>query len=234
MNLFYHPDAREGHDVLFDPAESLHMTKVLRKKSGDVINLTDGRGHHFKATIEVGKRETAARINSAEFFHRRENFLELAIAPTKNNERLEWLVEKAVEIGVDKISLIQCEHSERPHLKIDRLSKIAVSAMKQSLKFYLPEIVALVKLKDWISSCGQSVKCIAHCEVDQPRRLLQHILLPGQSAAIAIGPEGDFSQGEIEYALSNGFKSVSLGDARLRTETAALAAVHTFELINQK
>ncbi len=234
MNLFYHPDARNGNTVLFDAAESLHMTRALRKKSGDVIDLTDGCGHHFTASLDVGKRETTATIISSEFFEPRKNFLEVAMAPTKNNERLEWLVEKAVEIGIDKISLILCDHSERPHLKTDRLLKIAISAMKQSLRFYLPEISPLIKFSDWAEACNQSVKCIAYCDENSPRRLLQHTLLVNTGAAVAIGPEGDFSSAEIAFALSKGFHPVSLGDARLRTETAALAAVHTFELVNQK
>ncbi len=234
MNLFYHALARIGQPVIFDSSEATHLVKVLRKKSGDIIDLTDGNGHLFRAVIEIGKRETTATMFEVEHKPRRAEFLELAIAPTKNNERLEWFVEKAVEIGVERITLLHCEHSERPHLKLDRLHKIAVSAMKQSLKFYLPEITEMIPFRDWVKKNENALRCIAHCETDQPRELLKNVLKQNVNTCIAIGPEGDFSKSEIAMAMEHQFIPVSLGNARLRTETAALAAVHTFELSHQK
>jgi 16S rRNA (uracil1498-N3)-methyltransferase len=233
MNLFYHPLAKHGEKVILDAPESVHLVKVLRKKDGDLIDFTDGKGNHFKATLEIQKRQTIAIMDSAIFYPPSPSFLEIAIAPTKNVERLEWFVEKAVEFGIEKISLIHCQNSERPHLKLDRLERIAISAMKQSLKFYLPQITEMTSYTAWLDQCNTEVKCIAHCREDQVRKSLKNTLVPGKTTCIAIGPEGDFSKEEIAAANQKGFLGVSLGSSRLRTETAAIAAVHTFELINQ-
>jgi 16S rRNA (uracil1498-N3)-methyltransferase len=233
MNLFYHNEAATGKVIVFDPSEGLHISKVLRKNSGDVIHVTDGLGFLYQAILDIQKKETRAEVLDGQKMPEGKAHLELAVAPTKNNERLEWFVEKAVEIGVHKISLILCEHSERPHLRIDRLQKVAISAMKQSLKFYLPEITELIKFKDWVQLQTTGIRCIAHCNDIPERTSLMKTLIPNQNATIAIGPEGDFSKVEIDFALSIGFKGVHLGNSRLRTETAALAAVHTFELVNQ-
>jgi 16S rRNA (uracil1498-N3)-methyltransferase len=233
MNLFYHASAQMNATIIFDSAEATHLVKVLRKQSGDIIDLTDGQGNHFRAALDIGKKETKAIVLEGRFIQPRSEFLEIAIAPTKNNERLEWFVEKAVEIGVEKITLLHCEHSERPHLKLDRLHKIAVSAMKQSLKFYLPVISEMTSFRQWLSETSATQKCIAHCEADLPRVFLKNAIEGKSNVCIAIGPEGDFSKAEIEAAISTGFVPASLGSSRLRTETAALAAVHTFELIHQ-
>jgi 16S rRNA (uracil1498-N3)-methyltransferase len=232
MNLFYHPEVGIGAQIEFDPGESLHISKVLRRQSGDVLDLTDGRGHHAKGIIEVGKKTVTASIQSCEQIPARIPFLEMAIAPTKNNERTEWFVEKAVEIGVEKITLIHCKHSERPHLKTERLKKVAISAMKQSLKFHLPEITEIISFDEWVRNASTELKCIAHCHEGE-KQLLRDAVKNHHQAAIAIGPEGDFSTDEIAFAIQSGFIPVSLGASRLRTETAALAAVHTFEVINQ-
>jgi 16S rRNA (uracil1498-N3)-methyltransferase len=157
----------------------------------------------------------------------------LAIAPTKNNERLEWLVEKAIEIGVHHIIPIHCKHSERPIIKADRLHRVAVSAMKQSLKYFLPELRALTPFEQLVRAGFDGDAFLAHCYTDLPRTYLQQALHAKRNALICIGPEGDFSREEIAIAEKEGFTSVSLGESRLRTETAGIAAVHTFELINQ-
>lgn len=159
--------------------------------------------------------------------------MEIAIAPTKNTDRLEWFVEKAVELGVQKISLIKCEHSERPHLKLDRLYRVAIAAIKQSRKTHLPEITEVQPFPQWIAHTNAPIKCIAHCADDVQKTLLQAVIRKGENTIIAIGPEGDFSSSEVALAKQNGFTSVSLGEARLRTETAGMAAVHTFQLIQQ-
>ena len=160
------------------------------------------------------------------------------MAPTKNPSRMEWLVEKAVEVGVGEITLLQCDHSERSFLKTDRLEKLAISAMKQSLHTTLPHINPAVNLKDWLNSqlstLNSQLKFIAHCEADKPRTPLANALKPSTNAVVLIGPEGDFSEEEIALALQCGFQPVSLGPSRLRTETAALYAVCAFNLINDR
>jgi 16S rRNA (uracil1498-N3)-methyltransferase len=233
MYLFYHPQAAAGANVLLEAGEAMHITKVLRKKEGDTIQLTDGRGKLFEGTVHLSKKEAAVVLKSFEEKPARTHSLELAIAPTKNQDRLEWFIEKAVEIGVEKITLLQCEHSERFHLRHDRLQRVAAAAMKQSLKFYMPEISALIDFKSWLDQSHGQNKCIAHCHDNISKVLLQKALDSKASGTIAIGPEGDFSTSEVELALNKGFVSVSLGNSRLRTETAAMCAVHTFELVHQ-
>ncbi|MBX7051915.1 MAG: 16S rRNA (uracil(1498)-N(3))-methyltransferase [Flavobacteriales bacterium] len=232
MNLFYHPDISVGSQIEFESGESIHISKVLRKQTGDILDITDGQGHHAKASIVVGKKSVVANIESIQKIASRPFYLELCIAPTKNNERTEWFVEKAVEIGIEKITLVHCKHSERPHLKTERLHKVAISAMKQSLKFHLPEISGIIPFHEWIAGELPETRCIAHC-MPTEKKLLRDVLNGKKSACIAIGPEGDFSAEEIEQALSKQFIAVSLGQSRLRTETAALAAVHTFEVVHQ-
>jgi len=158
---------------------------------------------------------------------------ELAIAPTKNSDRLEWFSEKSVEIGVGRITLIHCEHSERPRINSERLQRIAISALKQSGRTWLPLISELQPFEQWVKSCSAELKGVAHCIDGADKILLRDFILPAKSAAIAIGPEGDFSPAEVRLAAVAGFQAVSLGEARLRTETAALAAVHTYNLLNQ-
>lgn len=232
MNLFYHPEARLGNTVSIEAAEALHITKVFRKRDGDTIQITDGAGSLFDATLSIEVKRTLATIADKIRTEEYRNQLEIAISPTKNNERLEWFIEKAVEIGIGKISLIECDHSERVHVKQDRLLRVAISAMKQSLKLFLPEITEIQNFDSWVKSTQAEIKCIAHC-YDAEKRLLKNVLKAKEQVCIAIGPEGDFSKKEIELAVANGFMGVSLGNSRLRTETAALVAVHTFELINQ-
>jgi 16S rRNA (uracil1498-N3)-methyltransferase len=233
MALFYHPLAQPNANLEIDAQEGAHISRVLRMKDGDLIWLTDGKGLRITASIEHGKRSLTAHVSEAGEMMPQESRLTLAIAPTKNNERLEWFVEKAVEIGIQKIQLIHCRHSERPSIKTERLQRVAVSAMKQSQRYYLPEILPIIAFNDWLASIETDQKFIAHCRTERHRRLLRDALQNGIPACIAIGPEGDFSDEEIETARTGGFVEVSLGHARLRTETAALAAVHTFELINQ-
>lgn len=218
--------------VEVEETEARHIAKVLRHRSGDIIHLTDGRGNLYRAELNIVKNSVQLLVQEKIRSGADSHLLEIAVAPTKNNERLEWFVEKAVEIGVGKISLIHCEHSERSRAKVERLEKLAISAMKQSLKLHLPAIGELVDFEKWLESASAEIKCIAHC-YEGEKRFLKNVLKPGKTACIAIGPEGDFSKEEIKLALTHGFVPVSLGNSRLRTETAALAAVHTFEIINQ-
>ena len=240
MQLFYSKDIEPGGLCTLDPEESRHAVRVLRKRLGDEISLTDGRGRLFRCRIAVADDRacTVEAIASEPLICQPACSIRLAVAPTKNPARMEWLVEKAVEVGVGEISLIECDHSERSFLKTDRLERIALSAMKQSLHTLLPQINAPMKLKDWIAahqtSPAHCQKLIAHCEAGQPRVPLAAALTAGNDAAVLIGPEGDFSPDEIDRALAAGFTPVSFGSARLRTETAALYAVAAFNLINDR
>ena len=240
MQLFYCKDITPNAFCTLDAEESRHAVRVLRLREGDELNVTDGRGNLYRCRI-VTADDRACVIEAAEqeFSTLHSPFsIHLAVAPTKNPSRMEWLVEKAVEIGVGEITLLNCDHSERTFLKTDRLEKLAVSAMKQSLHTLLPEIHPAVSLRDWLNSqlsiVNSQLKFIAHCESDKPRTPLATALKPGCDAVVLIGPEGDFSPEEIALALDCGFQPVSLGPSRLRTETAALYAVTAFNLINDR
>ena len=240
MQLFYNPDITPNAYCPLDPEESRHAVRVLRMREGDELYVTDGKGNLYRCQIvEANDKACVVNVIAQEFSIFNSQFLiHLAVAPTKNPSRMEWLVEKAVEIGVGEITLLQCDHSERSFLKTDRLEKLAVSAMKQSLHTVLPKINPAVKLTDWLNSSPDthqsSLKFIAHCEADKPRTPLAAALKPGKDAVVLIGPEGDFSEEEIALALACGFQPVSLGPSRLRTETAALYAVVAFNLINDR
>lgn len=212
-----------GQSIILDPDESHHIARVMRMKSGDQINLTDGRGNLTKADIAViGKKDVIIITGNIEKgWDQIPEKLTIAVAPTKNADRLEWFVEKATEIGIKKIIPLICEHSERTQLRIDRLKKIAVSAMKQSTRTILPEISEPVKFADLLKNVFPEQRFIAYAEEQQP----DHIADLYQSdieTIVLIGPEGDFSKNELILAAEAQFKCVSLGNARLRTETAAL------------
>lgn len=231
MNLFYQPLISEGIHHL-DEEESRHCVKVLRKNSGDRIHLTDGKGFFYDALISKPDfRQCQFSIEKTIPAEMRNYTIHIAIAPTKNADRIEWFVEKATEFGIDKITLIECENSERTFLKTERLRKLAVSAMKQSLKATLPVIDDQMPFSDLIASSKEGGKFIAY--VDNSNTVhLQHVAARSQASVVLIGPEGDFSQGEVTLALKAGFTKVSLGKSRLRTETAAVAACHILNLIN--
>jgi 16S rRNA (uracil1498-N3)-methyltransferase len=242
MQLFYSKEITPTGFCTLDAEESRHAVRVLRLREGDEMNVTDGRGNLYRCQI-VEANDKACVVEASELLsasHFPLSTLHLAVAPTKNPSRMEWLVEKAVEIGVGEITLLNCDHSERSFLKTDRLEKLAISAMKQSLHTVLPEIHPAVKLSDWLHSNIQTFKhsniqrFIAHCEADKPRVPLATALQPGKDTVVLIGPEGDFSEDEIALALECNFQPVSLGPARLRTETAALYAVTAFNLINDE
>ena len=240
MQLFYSKDISSSGFCTLDAEESRHAVRVLRMREGDTINVTDGMGHLYQCRIVQADDKACVVECLNVLLHDCLNAaaIHLAVAPTKNPARMEWLVEKAVEIGVGEITLLQCDHSERSFLKTDRLERLALSAMKQSLHLTLPRINPAVNLKDWLNSqfsiLNSQLKFIAHCEADKPRVPLATALQPGHDAVVLIGPEGDFSEEEIALALDCGFQPVSLGPSRLRTETAALYAVTAFNLINDK
>jgi len=234
MQLFYNSDIKSTDTIFqFDKEESKHIIKVLRKRGGDIIHITNGKGYLFHSEITLeSEKKCEVKIIKIDAFEARKYNLHIAIAPTKMNDRLEWFLEKATEIGIDEISLILCDHSERKTFKIDRAEKIIQAAMKQSNQFYLPKINEPISFSDFISKETNSLNFIAHCEEDK-KDLFKNGIQANQNILVLIGPEGDFSPKEIALALKNNFIPVSLGNTRLRTETAGIVACHTVALINE-
>ena len=233
MHIFYTPDI-SGNNYTLNETESKHCVRVLRLDKGDEITLVDGCGGYFTAEIaDPNPKRCLVNVIKSELNFGLRNFqIHVAIAPTKNIERMEWFLEKATEIGISRVIPILCQHSERKEIKHERLEKVMVSAMKQSLKAYLPQLDDLTKLSDLINQPFEGLKFIAHCG-EQHRELLKNRIVPNHNYLILIGPEGDFSPEEIELALKSGFQAVSLGDSRLRTETAGVVACHTLNLMNE-
>lgn len=234
MELFFSRDI-EGGICRLDQDESGHCIKVLRHRAGDEISVIDGCGtlYRCRITSDSHKGVEAMVLSSEEGWGAHSYHLHMAVCPTKNNDRYEWFAEKACEIGLDEISPVIGEHSERRIFKTARIEKILVSAAKQSLKGAVPVVHEPVSVKEFIEGFADSthgpLKLIAYCFEDEnvPRRSIKEVLAgyEGSDIVILIGPEGDFSRAEAELALANGFIPVHLGDSRLRTETAALAAV---------
>ncbi|WP_159950781.1 16S rRNA (uracil(1498)-N(3))-methyltransferase [Polaribacter septentrionalilitoris] len=235
MQLFYNPDiSLETKQITFDKVESRHIVRVLRKKEGAILKITNGKGFLFDAKIIIAndKKCLAEIINSEEQPKPWDYYLHIAIAPTKNNDRTEWFLEKATEIGIDEITPIICQNSERRVVKLERFEKIIQSAMKQSLKFNLPKLNAPVKFNEFINHDFDGKVCIAHCEDQRDKNHLKDAINLSEKTTILIGPEGDFSMDEIEKALEKKCIPISLGESRLRTETAALIAVNLVSFIN--
>lgn len=234
MQLFYIPEISNGQDFL-DKDESRHAFKVLRKKAGDRVHAIDGKGNLYtiEFTLLTDKKANFIIVNQEGEYQKRNHYLHILVAPTKNIDRIEWFLEKATEIGIDRITPILCEHSERNQIKEDRLNRIIVSAMKQSEKAYLPTLDPLTKIEDAITESFEGQRFIAYCE-DKPEAHLHSKLDPSQKQVqVFIGPEGDFSPKEIELAQQNHIDWVNLGQSRLRTETAALVACHTVNLFHE-
>ena len=234
MQLFYNPAiSSEDKEVIFPKDESKHIVKVLRKQEGDNLNITNGKGFLFSAEIiEANHNKCKAKITAVEQERDKKYHIHLAVAPTKMNDRFETFLEKATEIGLDKITPIICDHSERKVVKINRFERVLQSAMKQSLHYSMPVISEAISFQEFIQQEQNEQKFIAHCE-ENDKKSLQKELEPGKSYTILIGPEGDFSSEEIESAIKAGFIPVTLGNTRLRTETAAIVAAHTAALINE-
>ena len=231
MNLFYQPLIKEGRHSL-DPDESRHCTKVLRKKTGDRITVVDGKGRFYEAVLnDVDARQCNFSIIDETAEPSRPFSVHIAVAPTKNTDRMEWFVEKATEVGIDQISFIQCDHSERIRLRLERIERIAINAMKQSLKASVPIISDLIAFSDFIKQREEKEKFIACVDPSNPHHL-KDLAAPSSSYCVLIGPEGDFSEAELDLANKLGYKKISLGKSRLRTETAALVACHTLNLLN--
>lgn len=226
MHLFYAPEITDKtHDYSLSEEESKHCVRVLRLKQGSQVELLNGKGLSAIAEIDDDHpKKCRLKILSTEFFPPNKE-IHLALAPTKNMDRMEWLVEKATEIGLTKLSFLKCDHNERGQLKLDRLEKIAISAMKQSKRYYLPEITELVSFQSFVENHPNGF--IGHC---YPAEKIALNLI-SESKVFLIGPEGDFSENEVNLALQNGYRAVSLSDFRLRTETAALISVMKLSLL---
>ena len=232
MQLFFQEDMSHERFGL-NPEESKHLTKVLRKSVGDIVYLTNGAGERYCCQIEeISPRKTQLKVLEKQSVPKDDYHIHLAIAPTKNQDRLEWMVEKITEIGCHEITFLNTDHTEKAYLKLDRLEKKIISACKQSLKMWKPKLNAPVDYLEFLAlaQIPESQKFIAY--VDQETRGLVHQAKKASPYIVLIGPEGDFSQKEIQQAFSNGFVSCSLGKSRLRTETAGMVAVHTLNLIN--
>lgn len=234
MQLFYTPDIK-GNEYVLDREESKHCVKVLRKVKGDILHLTDGTGNLYKAEI-VNADIKACQLSILEVlrnFEKRDYHLHMAVAPTKNTDRYEWFLEKATEIGVDEITPVITKQSERDVLKPDRLERIIISAMKQSIKAYKPILNNIITYNEFLNQPRkEEMGFIAHCN-DSEKGFIRDNYKKRQSCLILIGPEGDFTTVEVNQAISNGYIPISLGNSRLRTETAAVVACHTISLINQ-
>lgn len=234
MHLFYQPDIAPNEPVhLLTEEDSRHAIKTLRLSVGDPIAVTDGRGNRYLALIHTADaRRCAFRISDVQITPPRPFSIRICVAPTKNMDRIEWFIEKAVEIGIERISFFFGQHSERRVLKLERLEKIAVAAMKQSLQSYLPGLDEPLPFGEFVKTVSEEQRFVAHLPTDEPpQNLMKQATASGQYAVL-IGPEGDFSEKEIQQALAAGFQMVTLGSNRLRTETAALVACHTLALVN--
>jgi len=235
MQLFYNKDiSTNDSQFTFDKTESRHIVKVLRKKDGDILHITNGKNELFAVKIILANdKRCLVEIQNSEAKPKPWNYkLHIVIAPTKNNDRLEWFLEKATEIGIDEITPIICSNSERTVLKTDRLEKIVQAAMKQSLKFVLPKLNEPIKFSDFLNQKFKGDLFIAHCE-ELDKKSFAKSVKPNKNILILIGPEGDFSTAEIEKALAANFIPVTLGESRLRTETAGVVAAQTVALINE-
>ena len=233
MNVFYLPNAQIG-TISFPEEESKHIVKVLRMKEGDCFCVTDGKGNLYDAELTDAhpKRAMADLSNQRVGYDIRDFKVSIAIAPTKLNERTEWFLEKATEIGVDEVKLFSSYHSERRVANVDRFRKIVIAAMKQSVKSKMPLVEEMISFDKLVKQDFNGQKFIAWID-DNVKEQLCDLYEKGENALVLIGPEGDFSREEVELAKANGFIPVSLGEARLRTETAAVVACHTIQLINQ-
>ena len=234
MIQFYAPDIETTG--LLPESDSAHCCRVLRMKEGDDVEVIDGKGHRFHCTIvEAHPKRTALEIISKSDLPNHWGVqITLAVAPTKHADRMEWMLEKAVEIGIDRVVLLKCARSERKLMKTERLEKVMISAMKQSLKGVLPVIEDMTDYRSFVASVSDRCqKFFGYCDAAYPRREFVRNCRPGEDVVIMIGPEGDFSKEEVEFAVDHGFIPVTFGESRLRTETAALYGVTAVHIVNQ-
>ncbi len=229
--IFFAPEIKQSHKL--PEQESTHCIKVLRMSEGETITVTDGLGFFYKCTIiQAHPKHVVINIDETIPTPKSWSFnVNIAFAPTKNMDKNEWFVEKATEIGIDRITPLHCKFSERKEIRNDRLQKTAISAMKQSKQAVLPLIDEMTSFNEFIVQPFDGEKYIAHC-YESEKMYLTSIYKNMQNALILIGPEGDFSEEEVQMAIKNNFKPISLGNNRLRTETACLVACHTIHILN--
>lgn len=233
MHIFYEP-VKTNNLIVLNPEESIHCSRVLRLENGSKVHVTDGKGNLYDCVVTSNNiKNCLLTIEKEHLNYTKRNYrLHIAIAPTKNIERFEWFLEKATETGIDEITPIICEHSERKVIKTDRLNKIIVSAMKQSMNTIIPVLNQLIGFKDFVkNNFNNSDKFIAHCESETENHI-KNIIKPASSSIVLIGPEGDFSPREIEQAHVNNFKNLYLGENRFRTETAGIVVCSDIRFIN--
>lgn len=234
MNIFYTPDI-SGSSYILNEEESKHCVRVLRLTAGAVIYLVDGVGGFYTAEItsDNPKKVTLKILNVETEYAKRNHYLHIAVAPTKNIDRLEWFLEKATELGIDEITPIITDRSERRVVKEDRLNKVITSAVKQSIKAYHPKMNDAISFDSFLKQPFSGDKLIAHCIDNEEKKYISDLVTPFQKYLILIGPEGDFTPNEVEQALNKDFKPLTLGNNRLRTETAALAACFEINYLNR-
>ncbi|TVZ51156.1 16S rRNA (uracil(1498)-N(3))-methyltransferase [Dokdonia sp. Hel_I_53] len=233
MQLFYSDSlTTKSTSYTLPKDESKHVIRVLRKSEGDIIHLTNGNGFLFEAIVEdTNPNKCKLTLISHTYQQPRDYSLHLAVAPTKLHDRFEWFLEKATEIGISEITPILCDHSERKVIKEDRYRKILQSAMKQSLHYHLPVLNSLTSFRTFVDGLNSKNSLIAHCE-ETEKKSIKDFIKPHTSYTILIGPEGDFSIDEISYTLQKGIQPITLGNTRLRTETAAIAACQSVAFVN--
>ena len=232
MNIFYSYNI-QSHIIRLDKVETNHCIKVLRNNIGDEVLVTDGMGFLYTCIIKEVKNKYAFLEIIKKKENKKKYFVHIAISPIKNHERLEWFVEKAVEIGIDKISFIKCERTLRKNIRMTRLKKIAITAMKQSLKTKIPVIDSMINIEDFLKSCNTDNRFICYLRKDKSH-MFDKKIHKDRDICILIGPEGDFSNKEVDLALSEKFQTLSLCDNRLRTETAGIIACHLANIVINK
>jgi 16S rRNA (uracil1498-N3)-methyltransferase len=233
--MFYNPEIDLNTEFFFfNKEESKHIVKVNRKQSGDILLVTNGLGVLFTTEITLASDSKCTVKVISKKVGEKPNFnLHLAVAPTKMNERFEWFLEKATEIGITTITPIICDHSERKVINKERFEKIILAAMKQSNQFFLPKLNDAISFADFMAKSNNDTKLIAHCAEENAKKSLKNTLKPNENVTILIGPEGDFSPKEITLAIEKKYSPVSLGKTRLRTETAAIVACHSVAFVNE-
>lgn len=234
MHIFYTPDITQNTYTL-NEEESKHCVRVLRLTIGSIVNLVDGKGGFYTAEITADnpKKVSLSVLKVETEFHKRNHYLHVAVAPTKNIDRMEWFLEKATELGIDEVTPIITDRSERRVVKEDRLNKVITAAIKQSIKAYHPKLNDAIAFDDFLKQPFDGDKLIAHCIDNGGKRFISELVSPHQKYLILIGPEGDFTPDEVNLALNKGFKALTLGDNRLRTETAALSVCFEINYLNR-
>ena len=234
MHIFYTPDITQNTYTL-NEEESKHCVRVLRLSTGTIINLVDGVGGFYTAEIiaDHPKKVVLSILHTEQEYKKRNHYLHIAVAPTKNIDRLEWFLEKATELGIDEVTPIITDRSERRIVKDDRLNKVITSAVKQSIKAYHPKLNEATTFADFLKQPFEGEQLIAYCIDNTEKKFISDLVIPFQKYLVLIGPEGDFTPEEVDLALNKGFKPLTLGENRLRTETAALAACFEINYLNR-